>query len=98
MYGGTFGGPIKQNKTFFYFAYEGWQFAQPQNTFAVVPTAQELAGDFSGTVSPELIGAVNADQDRRSRPATIYNPFAESGPNSSVPFTLRCGRGIRCRC
>ncbi len=52
MYGGTFGGPIIKNKTFFYFGYEGWHFSQPQNSYANVPTAQELAGDFSGTVTP----------------------------------------------
>ncbi len=85
-FGGTFGGPIKRNKTFFYFAYEGWRFSQPQNTFAVVPTAQELAGDFSGTVTPELIGAVNSTKTAIT-PSQIFNPFAETGPNSSVPFT-----------
>jgi len=86
MYGGTFGGPIIKNKTFFYFAYEGWRFAQPQNAYANVPTPQELAGDFSGTVSPELVGAVNSTKTGIT-PSQIFNPFAESGPNSSVPFT-----------
>ncbi len=27
IYGGTFGGPIKRNKTFFYFGYEGWHYS-----------------------------------------------------------------------
>jgi hypothetical protein len=85
-FGGTVGGPIIRNKTFFYFAYEGWRFSQPQNTFAVVPTSQELAGDFSGAVSPELIGTVNSSKTAVV-PSQIFNPFAESGPNSSVPFT-----------
>ncbi len=86
-YGGTVGGPIRRNKTFFYFSYEGWKFSQPQNTFAVVPTSAELSGDFTGTVSPELVGAVNANKTAIT-PNTIYNPFAESGANSAVPF--RC--------
>lgn len=86
VYGGTFGGPIVRNKTFFYFAYEGWRFAQPQNTYANVPSAQELAGDFSGTVTPELIGTVNSTKTAIT-PSQIFNPFAESGPNSAVPFT-----------
>ncbi len=85
-YGGTFGGPIIRNKTFFYFSYEGWQFSQPVNSFAIVPTAQELGGDFSGTVSPELIGAVNSTKTAIT-PSQIFNPFAESGANASVPFT-----------
>jgi hypothetical protein len=85
IYGGTFGGPIKRNKTFFYFGYEGWHYASPQNSYANVPTTCELSGDFSGSTCAELIGAVNSTKTAIA-PATIYNPFAESGPNSSVPF------------
>jgi hypothetical protein len=85
-FGGTVGGPIIHNKTFFYFAYEGWRYSQPQNAYAKVPSPQELSGDFSGTVTPELTGAVNAAKTAIT-PNTLYNPFAESGPNSAVPFT-----------
>ncbi len=85
MYGGTFGGPIKRNKTFFYFGYEGWHFAQPQNAYAIVPSTCELSGDFTGATCPELIGAVNSTKTAIA-PAQIFNPFAETGPNSSVPF------------
>jgi len=85
MYGGTLGGPIRKNRTFFYVGYEGWRFRQPQGTLANVPTAAELTGDFTGKVTPELIGAVNSTKTAIT-PNTIYNPFAESGPNSAVPF------------
>jgi hypothetical protein len=86
-FGGTFGGPIIRNKTFFYAAYEGWRYSQPNNSYVIVPTTEELSGDLTGTVSPELIGAVNSTKTAIT-PNTIYNPFAESGANSSVPF--RC--------
>ena len=85
IYGGTIGGPIVKNKTFFYFGYEGWHFAQPQNSYANVPTTCELGGDFTGTKCPELVGAVNSTKTGIT-PAQIFNPFAESGANSSVPF------------
>ena len=85
-FGGTFGGPIIRNKTFFYVAYEGWRYSQPANSFTIVPTPQELGGDFSGTVSPELVGAINSTRTAIT-PAQIFNPFAESGANSAVPFT-----------
>ncbi len=85
-FGGTFGGPIIRNRTFFYVAYEGWRYSQPSNSFVVVPNAQELAGDFSGTMSPELIGAVNSTKTAIT-PNTIYNPFAESGAGKAVRFT-----------
>ncbi|MBV9268069.1 MAG: carboxypeptidase regulatory-like domain-containing protein, partial [Acidobacteriaceae bacterium] len=84
-FGATLGGPIFRDKTFFYFGYEGWRYSTPANSYVVVPTAQELAGDFSGTVSPELVGTVNATKTAIT-PNTIYNPFVESGKNSAVPF------------
>jgi hypothetical protein len=85
-YGGTFGGPIFKNKTFFYVAYEGWHYSQPTNSFVVDPTAAELTGDFSGAVSPELIGTVNSSKTGIT-PNQIYNPFAETGASMAVPFT-----------
>ena len=85
-FGGTFGGPIIKNKTFFYAAYEGWRYSVPTNTFVIDPTSEELGGDFTGKVSPELIGTVNSAKTGIT-PNTIFNPFAESGPNASVPFT-----------
>lgn len=48
QFGGTIGGPIKHDKTFFFFSYSGLR--QTTSTFlngAVVPTALERAGDFS---------------------------------------------------
>ena len=84
-FGGTIGGPIFRNKTFFYVGYEGWRYSTPSYSYVRVPSAEELAGDFTGTVSPELIGTVNATKTAIT-PNTIYNPFAESGKNSAVRF------------
>src|SRR5262249_40217485 len=84
-FGGSFGGPIIKNKTFFYAAYERWRYSGPTNTSVIDPTNEELAGDFTGRVSPELIGTVNASRTGIT-PNTIYNPFAQSGPNSAVQF------------
>jgi hypothetical protein len=47
QYGGTFGGPIEANKTFFFASFSGLR--QTTQTFlntAIVPTAQERTGDF----------------------------------------------------
>lgn len=82
-FGGTLGGRIIRNKTFFFVAWEGWRYSQPNNSYINVPTVDELGGDFSHS----LIGAVNATRTGVT-PNTIFNPFAESGPNSAVPF--RC--------
>src|SRR5215471_19764644 len=85
-FGGTFSGPLIKNKTFFYVAYEGWRYSVPTNTFVIDPTPEELGGDFTGRVSPELIGTVNSTKTGIT-PNTIYNPFAETGVTSAVPFT-----------
>lgn len=57
QYGYTFGGPIwiprlynGRNRTFFFTAYEGRRDTDPTQGFNSVPTARELAGDFSQTV------------------------------------------------
>jgi len=54
QYGAAFGGPIRQDKTFFFASYSGLRQEETyyRNT-AVVPTALERAGDFSqSTIKP----------------------------------------------
>ncbi|HMJ21584.1 MAG TPA: carboxypeptidase regulatory-like domain-containing protein, partial [Terriglobales bacterium] len=49
QFGGTFGGPIKKDKTFFFASYEGRRIRQGISSDAfLVPTAEERGGDFSG--------------------------------------------------
>jgi Carboxypeptidase regulatory-like domain/TonB-dependent Receptor Plug Domain len=45
-FGGTFGGPIRKNKTFFFFDYEGLRQTTGDSRTAGVPTAAERNGDF----------------------------------------------------
>jgi hypothetical protein len=52
QFGATIGGPIKHDKTFFFFSYSGLR--QTTSTFlsgAVVPTALERTGDFSASAT-----------------------------------------------
>jgi hypothetical protein len=47
QFGGTFGGPIKRDKTFFFGYYEGLRNRQGETVSATVPTALERQGDYS---------------------------------------------------
>ena len=61
QYGGTFGGPIVRNKLFAFAAYQRTKADQSQaNTQATVPTAANLAGDFSATDGTPGIAGSNA--------------------------------------
>ena len=48
QFGGTFGGPIKKDKLFFFGGYQGTTIRQTTPANAIVPTAQQLAGNFGG--------------------------------------------------
>jgi hypothetical protein len=49
QFGGVVSGPIIKNRTFFSASYDGYRYSQPTLALAYVPTAAELAGDFSRT-------------------------------------------------
>ncbi|HZY63747.1 MAG TPA: carboxypeptidase regulatory-like domain-containing protein [Edaphobacter sp.] len=46
-FGASLGGPLIKNRVFFDGAYEGWRYSKPTLSTTLVPTSQELAGDFS---------------------------------------------------
>ena len=50
QFGATYGGPIARNKTFFSGGYEAWRYRKPTQSQGRVPTADELAGDFSTSI------------------------------------------------
>ncbi len=61
--GGGFGGPIVKNKTFFWFAIEGYRDGLAQNGSLRFPTLAERNGDFSATT------------DAQGRPIRIFDPL-----------------------
>jgi hypothetical protein len=50
-FGGTVGGPIKKNKLFYFFSYDGTKQRTASPGFYTVPTAAAKAGDFSGVTT-----------------------------------------------
>src|SRR5439155_9287077 len=65
QFGGTAGGPIIQNKLFFFGGYQGTTLRQdPRDTRQFVPTAAMLTGDFTAFASP----ACNANRQIMLKP------------------------------
>src|SRR5258705_4642061 len=86
QFGGTMGGPIVQNKLFFFGAYQGTATRQtPAANIAFVPTAGMLAGDFAAFASPACNGG---------RPVTLRAPFVNNqiAPSAFSPAALNLAR------
>ncbi len=58
QFGGTFGGPIKKDKTFFFVDYQGWRQNQAPTVNTQMPSPANFTGDFSDSAS-SLTGVVN---------------------------------------
>jgi hypothetical protein len=55
QFGGTVGGPIVKDKTFFFFGYEGFRLRQDINSLATVPLQPFLNGNFSSLLPKTVI-------------------------------------------
>ena len=97
QFGGTVGGPIRRNKAFFFFGYDGLRKHSAVLSTTSVPTAAELSGDFSAPGLPPIYdpttgqqfscnGKLNVICPSRidsSAKAILADSYPTSGPNQS---------------
>jgi len=79
QYGATLGGPIRKDKDFFFVYYEGQRLSDGSTQAAIVPTAAERTGDFSGLTDPST-----------GQPAPLINYFTgQPFPGNQIPGAIQ---------
>jgi hypothetical protein len=85
QYGGSLGGPVIKNKTFFFFSYQGFYNPAGIQGFSSVPTAKMKAGDFSDFLDPAYLKAAGI-----ANPIQLYNPYTgQPFPNNQIPAAMQ---------
>lgn len=101
QFGGTVGGPIKRDKTFFFADYQGTRLIDGQTATAYVPSAADRTGDLTDQID-NLTGSVQGTawaqtlSARLGYPVTNGEPYYTTGctsttqcvlPNAQLPTT-----------
>ena len=81
QFGGTVGGPIRKDKTFFFAFYEGFRNRQGETELTTVPSAAERSGNFA-ELCPEGFTAGFCNNPNNQ----LFNVFANAPyPNNQIP-------------
>jgi outer membrane receptor protein involved in Fe transport len=81
QFGGTAGGPLRKNKLFYFFNYEGLRSRKSSTLGAIVPTVEQLSGNLSGLASTKRDAA-------SGQPAILDPSTGQPFPNNRIPPQL----------
>lgn len=86
LWGGSFGGPILRNRTFFWGSTEGYKTLTSRNTVQTLPTELERRGNFSQTFDGQGRLVVIYDPlTTRRNPANPSQFIRDPFPNNRIP-------------
>jgi len=85
QFGGTFGGPIKRDRTFFFVAYQGWrERSAPGTVSTTVPTAEQRRGNFGSRAIRDPL--TNQPFPGNVIPASRLHPASQQFLEAFVPL------------
>src|SRR5579864_7462593 len=88
QFGGTFAGPIKRDKLFFFYNYEGYRERSASTETITSPTAAQRTGDFSGlTTSAGAKILIYDPNTTRPDPANPGKFIRDAFENNTIPMS-----------
>jgi len=84
QYGAEVGGPIRKDKTFFFFDWENFALRQGNTYVSTVPTQQERNGDFSAAGSP-IYDALTTCGQPGTPNCAVGQPTRQEFPGDVIP-------------
>jgi hypothetical protein len=81
QFGGTFGGPLIRNKTFFFIDYQGWRQTQAPTQTQQMPSLANFSGDFSQEAQADAFAStqVSTDPNNPNNQQTVQVPKQVGG-------------------
>jgi hypothetical protein len=91
QFGGTLGGPVQRDKSFFFLDYQGTRMTQGQETGDIaVPTAAERSGNFGSLLTGKVSGSYLASllSQKLGQTVTQGELYSQVFPNGVIPQSI----------